>query len=47
VYLPDEEEDAKETKKLVEKEGKACLLLPGDLMNNKTCQDAVEKHIEK
>lgn len=47
VYLPEEKVDAEETKKLVEKEGKECLLLPGNLMDNKTCEDAVKKHIEK
>jgi NAD(P)-dependent dehydrogenase (short-subunit alcohol dehydrogenase family) len=47
VYLPEEQEDAEETKKMVEKEGKECLLIPGDLMDNETCRKAVEKHVEK
>lgn len=47
VYLPEEEEDAQETKKMVEKEGKECLLIPGNLMDNETCRKAVEKHVEK
>ncbi|CAI4214734.1 unnamed protein product [Parascedosporium putredinis] len=47
VYLPEEQPDAEDTKKMVEKEGKQCLLIPGDLMENKTCQDAVSKHVEK
>jgi NAD(P)-dependent dehydrogenase (short-subunit alcohol dehydrogenase family) len=47
VYLPEEEEDAQETKKLVEKEGKTCLLFQGDLMDNKNCEKAVAAHMEK
>ena len=47
VYLPEEEEDAKETQRLVEKEGRECLLIPGDLMDNGTCRRAVDKHVEK
>ncbi|MEV3968481.1 hypothetical protein AB0K68_10125 [Streptomyces sp. NPDC050698] len=31
VYLPEEERDAVETRAAVEKEGRTCLLLPGDL----------------
>ncbi|PTB42462.1 hypothetical protein M441DRAFT_57207 [Trichoderma asperellum CBS 433.97] len=47
VYLPEEEEDARETKKMVEKEGKECLLIPGNLMDNETCRKAVEQHMQK
>lgn len=47
VYLPAEQEDAEETKKLVEKENQSCLLIPGDLMGNKFCKEAIDKHIEK
>jgi len=47
VYLPEEEGDAQETKNLVEKEGKECLLIAGDLMDNETCKKAISKHIEK
>lgn len=46
VYLPEEQEDAEETKQLVEKEGRQCLLIPGNLMNNQDCKMAVEKHVE-
>jgi NAD(P)-dependent dehydrogenase (short-subunit alcohol dehydrogenase family) len=35
VYLPDEQGDAEETKTLVEKEGRRCLLLPGDVSDPK------------
>lgn len=44
-YLPAEQKDADETKKMVEKEGKQCLLVPGDLMKNETCRDIVDKHM--
>ncbi|OAA37491.1 NAD(P)-binding domain protein [Cordyceps fumosorosea ARSEF 2679] len=47
VYLPEEEEDAKETKKMVENEGRKCLLIPGNLMDKDTCLDAVNKHVKE
>ncbi|KAL2753785.1 hypothetical protein ACRALDRAFT_1064998 [Sodiomyces alcalophilus JCM 7366] len=46
VYLPEEQQDAEETKKMVEKEGRKCLLIAGDLMDNETCRKAVQKHVE-
>lgn len=42
VYL-NENEDAKKTKKLVEEEGRKCLLLPGNVQDVKFCKQAVEK----
>ncbi len=42
VYL-EEEEDAEETRRLVEKEGRKCLLLPGDVRVESFCKDAVKK----
>ena len=47
VYLADEQPDAEETKKLVEKEGQECLLVPGDLTDRATCESAVQKHVDK
>ena len=47
VYLPDEQEDAEKTKKAVEAEKQSCLLLPGNLMDNQTCKDAVDLHVKK
>jgi NAD(P)-dependent dehydrogenase (short-subunit alcohol dehydrogenase family) len=47
VYLPEEEEDARDTKKMVEDEGRQCLLIAGNLMDNKTCEDSVKQHVEK
>ncbi|KFY00776.1 hypothetical protein V495_00030 [Pseudogymnoascus sp. VKM F-4514 (FW-929)] len=46
VFLPEEKEDAEDTKKSVEKEGKKCLLVPGDLMDNSKCKEAVDKHVK-
>lgn len=47
MYLPEEQEDAEETKRLVEREGRECLLIPGNLMDNKTCNKAVDIHMKK
>lgn len=41
-YL-NENEDAKQTKELVEKEGRQCLIIPGDIGEEQHCRDAVEK----
>lgn len=42
AYL-DEHEDAEETKKFVEQEGRRCLLISGDLGDESFCKEAVEK----
>ena len=47
VYLPDEADDAEETKKLVIKEGKSCLLIVGDLTDNQTCHETIRKHVRE
>ncbi|KAL4750630.1 hypothetical protein BDW72DRAFT_110848 [Aspergillus terricola var. indicus] len=47
VYLPVEEEDAQETKRLVEAEGRQCLLLSGDLRDKGFCKQAVDSHVQK
>jgi len=46
VYLSSHE-DAQETKQYVEKEGRQCLLIPGDVKDSKFCKDAVEKTVEE
>jgi len=46
-YLPEEQEDAEDTKKLVEKEGRKCLLLPGDLKDKAYCKNIVEETVQK
>lgn len=45
-YL-NEEEDAQETKRLVEEQGKKCLLLPGDISSEKFCQEIVKKTVDE
>ena len=44
VYLK-EDKDAKETKAMVEKEGQQCLLISGDLKDEKFCKEAIKKCI--
>ncbi len=46
VYL-NENQDAEKTKKLVEAEGQKCLLLPGDISNEKFCAEVVQKTVEQ
>jgi NAD(P)-dependent dehydrogenase (short-subunit alcohol dehydrogenase family) len=46
VYL-DEEKDARRTKMAVEKEGKKCLLIRGDVSDPKFCVRAVEKTVDE
>lgn len=31
---------------MVEKEGTKCLLIPGDLMDNNKCREAIQKHVD-
>jgi NAD(P)-dependent dehydrogenase (short-subunit alcohol dehydrogenase family) len=46
VYL-NAHEDAEETRRHVEKEGRRCLLIPGDVKDSKFCRDAVEKTVKE
>src|SRR6187200_355963 len=46
VYL-NEHEDAEETKSMVEKEGRDCLLIPGDVADKSFCKAAVQKTIDE
>jgi len=46
VYL-DEDIDAKETQKMVENEGKKCLLIKGDVKKPAFCKKAVETTVKK
>lgn len=43
VYLDEEQRDAEETKELVAKEGKECLLIPGDVRDPGFCTEAVNR----
>ncbi|WP_110926622.1 SDR family oxidoreductase [Bacillus massiliglaciei] len=42
-YLPEEQADADEVKKLIEAEGQKAVLLPGDLSDEAFCRDLVER----
>ncbi|ORY73389.1 oxidoreductase-like protein [Protomyces lactucae-debilis] len=46
VYLEEEQEDAEETKRMVEKEGGTCLLMPFDLTHFKETKHLIDKHME-
>ena len=46
AYL-DEHEDAEETKQAVEREGRRCILLPGDVADPEFCKDAVERTVDE
>ena len=46
AYL-DEHEDAKETKRAVEAEGRRCILLSGDVADAEFCKDAVERTVDE
>lgn len=47
VYLPQEQSDAEDSKKMVEAENKTCLLIPGDLRKYDFCRHAVEEHVKQ
>jgi NAD(P)-dependent dehydrogenase (short-subunit alcohol dehydrogenase family) len=46
-YLPEEQEDADETRRAVEAEGRKCLLLPGDVTDPRYCTDAVAQTVRE
>ncbi len=47
VYLPEEQQDAEETKRAVEQEGRRCLLIPGDLTQPDFAKQAVERTVRE
>jgi NAD(P)-dependent dehydrogenase (short-subunit alcohol dehydrogenase family) len=47
VHLPQEEPDAQETRRAVEKQGRRCLLLPGDVTDPTFCAQAVETTVQE
>lgn len=47
VYLPEEQADAEETQAAVEKAGRKCLLIAGDVTDVDFCRDAVESVVEE
>ena len=46
-YLPAEQADAEVTKKAVEKEGRRCVLIPGDVTSRDYCRQAVAETIRQ
>jgi NAD(P)-dependent dehydrogenase (short-subunit alcohol dehydrogenase family) len=46
-YLPEEEEDAAETARVVEAAGRRCLRLPGDIQDQAMCRDLVERTVSE
>jgi NAD(P)-dependent dehydrogenase (short-subunit alcohol dehydrogenase family) len=46
VYL-NEHQDAEETKRLVEKEGRRCFLIAGDVGDERVCREAVERTVQE
>ena len=47
VYLPQEHEDAEETQRAVEREGRRAILIPGDVRDAEFCGRAVERTVEE
>jgi len=47
VFLPQEKVDAEETKRHVDREGRRCLLIAGDVTKPAFCQSAVEKTVKE
>ncbi|QBE66959.1 SDR family oxidoreductase [Pseudoduganella lutea] len=46
VYLPDEQQDAEETRRHIEAEGRRALLIPGDVREMAFCSRAVEETVK-
>ena len=46
VYLPEEEKDAQNTKKMIESAGRKAHLLPLDVTSEANCKKAVDEHIK-
>lgn len=46
-YLPEEQKDADSLKKLLKKEKKEIILLPGDLRNEKTCKNIIKEAVAR
>lgn len=45
-YLPEEEKDAQETKRQVEKYGRKCYLYPADIVLKENCKKLVEEAVK-
>ncbi|HXD39886.1 MAG TPA: SDR family oxidoreductase [Ramlibacter sp.] len=47
IVYRDAHQDAQETKRYAEKEGRRCLLIPGDVKDSTFCRQAVEKTVQE
>jgi len=47
VYLPEEEQDAQETRAAIEREGRRCVLIAGDVTDFSFCQRAVDRAVRE
>src|SRR5215213_2544809 len=47
VYLPEEQPDADETRDAVERAGRRCLLIPGDVTDARFCREAVARTVRE
>ena len=47
VYLREEQQDAEQTRKDIEHEGRTCLLIPGDVSDAAFCRRAVERTVRE
>lgn len=47
IVYKDEHEDAQETQRLIEAEGRQCLLMPGDIGSESFCQQAVQQTVSR
>jgi NAD(P)-dependent dehydrogenase (short-subunit alcohol dehydrogenase family) len=47
VYLPQEQSDAEETRRVIETEGRKALLIPGDVTDPDFCREAVERTVRE
>ncbi len=47
AYLPDEEDDAQETVRLVEEAGRKAVAVPGDLTDEQHCRTVVERAVDE
>jgi NAD(P)-dependent dehydrogenase (short-subunit alcohol dehydrogenase family) len=47
VYLPEEDDDAEETRRAVREAGAECLLIPGDVRDPEFCEHAVDRTVRE
>ncbi|WP_324674866.1 SDR family oxidoreductase [Hymenobacter sp. GOD-10R] len=47
TYKPEEEQDAYDTRQLVEAEGRRCITISGDLRDKQFCEDIVQRTIDE